>query len=226
MIRSSLSAATFILAALAASPGAASAETVVKSISDLPFTYSGGASEEASTPDSLSIRTSKNSRASASLPASYTVPEGKFISLTLQLTVSNAVETSPSGSFISLSFAGSGHLFGVRLDVASLSNGLIFEETGDLNLAKHDTLAELGTTTHTCVFTLDHIGAGEMLLTFSSPTLIPEPRTAKNDVSPLGTEVFDSFTIGFVGSAWNDSRPVVTISGLEINTNAQTAPAR
>ncbi|WP_309396062.1 PEP-CTERM sorting domain-containing protein [Cerasicoccus maritimus] len=199
--------------------------TIVSSVSDLTFSYSGGASEASSGAGTLAIETSKNSSATANLPSTYQLAVGETMSITLSLELDNLM--ADTGSSFDIAFADGAEYYQVRLNPVTTTNGITFSEDGDSNLGKFATDATLGTVTNTMTFTLERTGTDEMSLSFSSPTLSSTTRTATNDVSPISTS-FGQIMFDFSGNGWNEdfggSTIVANLSNLSIETTGTVIP--
>lgn len=203
----------------------ASAVTIVSSVSDLTFAYSGGASEAGSSAGSLSIESSKNSDAIASLPASYQLGIGDTMTITFDMSLDNIM--ADTSSTFDIRFADDLKFYGVRLNPVNTTNAITFDEDADNNLGKFNSDAPMGTSTNTFTFSIERTGADEMSLSFSSPTYSSTTRTQTNDVTPINT-IFSDLEFGFTGNGWNEdfggSTVVATISNLTIDTTGTVIP--
>ena len=218
--------------------GAASGATIVSSVTDLSFTYSGGASQVSSSAGTLVIETSKNSSATAALPAAYQLGTvGSTLGLTFDFAFDNAMSDATSSFNIAFgdSSTAGGYEFFVRLNPVTTGNGITFSESDDTNLGKSNLDSAFGTTTHTVSFTLERVAAGTGLdaleLAFSSPTLSATLRSQGNDITPLKTDVFDTFAFGFTGNGFNEEFPAssgnrldATITNFSIATTGSQIP--
>ncbi len=115
--------------------GAASGATIVSSVTDLSFTYSGGASQVSSSAGTLVIETSKNSSATAALPAAYQLGTvGSTLGLTFDFAFDNAMSDATSSFNIAFgdSSTAGGYEFFVRLNPVTTGNGITFSESGEV----------------------------------------------------------------------------------------------
>ena len=221
---------------LLAACGIAQATDVVTNINDLTWGYSGGASEQSTGPDSLTIRTDKNSTGYATLPMRWVLGIGDTMTVTCTAQIDYAVVDT--GSTLDLSFADTqapstgGTLYGnyynflVKLTPADTANGVHFAEGEDTNLGKYNEATTWGTTAHKLVFEIERTAANTMELSFTSPTLSPTTRTVENDVTPLGMATCDFFSVEFRGNGWNENANEVdvTISKLLIESTGSPIP--
>ncbi|WOO41026.1 hypothetical protein [Rubellicoccus peritrichatus] len=205
----------------------ASAVTIVNSVSDLSFSYSGGASEASSGVGSLGIQTSKNGGALASLPNTYSLAVGETMSISFVMQLSDQFVSSASGASFDISFNDGAEFYEVRLNPETTANGMTFGENGDTNLGKFNTDAAFGTIANTFNFTIERTGADEVSLSFSSPTLSSTTRTVTNDVSPINS-LFSELNFGFSGNIWNEEfsglTNVANITSLTIDTTGTVIP--
>ncbi|WP_309382189.1 PEP-CTERM sorting domain-containing protein [Cerasicoccus frondis] len=208
-----------------------SAVTIVSSVSDLTFDFSGGAAEVSSGADTISISTSKNSFATASLPDTYQLGLNETMSITFDLQLDN-VPTNTASTF-NINFANSdGDFYQARVNPLDTdTNGdLTFGEkvggSSDTNLGKYQLLNSMGITAHQMTLLIERTDVDEMSITYSSPTL-STPRTVTNDLTTINS-IFDEIQFNFGGDAWGedfDGSPMIaTISNLTIDTTGSVIP--
>ncbi|WP_269540637.1 PEP-CTERM sorting domain-containing protein [Cerasicoccus fimbriatus] len=203
----------------------ANAVTIVSSVSDLTFAYSGGASEAGSSAGSLSIESAKNSDAIASLPASYELGVGETMTISFDMQFDNVL-ASTSSTF-DIRFADGLTFYGVRLNPVTTTNAITFDETSNTNLGKFSTDAGMGTNVNTLTFEVERTGLEEMTLSFSSPQISSTERSRTSTGVPVDS-VFSQLAFEFTGSGWNEdfggSMAIATITNLTIDTTGTVIP--
>lgn len=202
--------------------------TIVSSISDLSFTYTGGLSEASSGPGTLGIQTDPNDDAFASLPNAYSLDVGEYMAVTFTAQLSDDFGSASAGNTFNLSLDNGGEFYEARLSVAATGNGLTFGETENTNLGKNSLSVLFGDTAHTMTFQIARSALDEMTLSFSSPTLTGGTTFSRtSSATPIDT-VFDTFTFGFNGSLWGTdfggSTNVLNISDFSIETTGTAIP--
>ncbi len=230
-----LSAATL---ALGLTMGSTHAAEIVGDVNDLDWNYSGGASEASTGAGSLTIQSSKNSSAFASLPGPYQIANGQTITVTLTVQLDHV--PTDTNSTLDVSFSDStteatnGTLhdstynYKVQLNPVTTGNGIQFAEGNDPNLGKFNEATAWGTNQHTITFQIENV-APDLELSVASPTLSPTTRQVNNDVTPVQTTTFDTVSIEFRGNAWNEdasggNNPQATITDFSIETTGTLVP--
>lgn len=221
-----------LLLSFSAAASLSAQTTIVNSISDLSFSYSGGTSEASSGAGTLGIQTAKNSSALASLPNTYQLDVGESMTVTFDMALSNEFTGTGTANSFNISFNDNPEYYQVKVNPVlsnnnDLVNNIVFAEDGDNNLGKFNADATFGTSTHTFTFEIQRTGADEMSLSFVSPTISSTERTVTNDVTPIST-TFSQFEFSFSSDVWNEdfggSTNVANISNFSIETTGSVIP--